>query len=211
MLYARVDANGAIAEYPYTLAKLRADHPRTSFPANITPADIAGLGVVPVTRTGRPAEQAGVVVEEATPVRVGGEWQQLWRVRAETPAELAAAKVEAAAQVDTAAEAARLLFITPGSGQSMEYVATEAEARAFVAAPTENPADWPWLNAERLASGGTMTVAQIAQQVLEMANAWRSVGAEIKRTRRAAKVAIESAATIGAVRDIVAAVEGPMP
>jgi hypothetical protein len=211
MLYARVNAGGLIVEYPYSIAQLRADNPRVSIPLPPSAQDLASFGVVPVLRTGRPAEQPGAVVVEGEPIRIGGEWQQSWNVRAETPPELAAAKAAAAAEIDTAAEAARLLFITPGAGQSLEYAATEAEARAYLAAPTNNPTDWPWLNAERLASGGTMTVAQVAQQVLALATAWRGVGAEIKRIRRAAKVAIESAATIHAVRGVVATVEWPVP
>lgn len=211
MLHARVDANGAIVEYPYTIAQLRADNPRVSIPIPPTSQDLAVFGVVPVLRTGRPADQPGAVVVEGEPVRVGGQWQQAWNVRAEIPAELTAAKAAAATEVDAAAESARLLYITGGAGQSMEYAATEAEARAYLAAPSDVPADWPWLNAERLASGETMTIAQVANQVVAMAAAWRNVGAEIKRVRRAAKVSIEAATTIHAVREIVAAVEWPIP
>jgi hypothetical protein len=210
MLLAKV-SNGAVIAYPYSFAQLRRDYPSVSFPETLTTADLSSFGAVIVTRTGRPADQPGVVVVEAMPERVGGEWQQSWTVHAETPAELAEAKAQALREVDAAAEAARLRFITPGAGQSLEYAATEAEAREYIARPTNDPEDWPWLNAERVAAGGTSTILQVAQQVLEMAAAWRSVGSEIKRTRRTAKIAIESATSVLSVREVVSALDWPSP
>lgn len=210
MLLAKV-ASGAIVAYPYTLANLRRDFPAVSFPEMPRAADLSVFGVVPVTMTGRPAEQPGAVVVETDPARVGGEWQQAWTVRAETPQEVAGAKASALAQVDADAEAARLRFITPGAGQSLEYAATEAEARAYLAAPSGAPEDWPWLNAERLAAGGTATLTQVAQQVIALSEAWHAIGAEIKRRRRAAKMAIEAATTAYAVREILDSIEWPAP
>lgn len=210
MLMAKISGD-TVAVYPYTRAHLAADFPRTSFPEPLSEGDLP-LGVVRVVYASRPAEQPGVVVEEAAPVRVAGEWWQSWSVRAETPEELAAAKAAAAADVDVQAEAARLRFITPGAGQSLEYSATEAEARAFVAANgAGDPDDWPWINAERLAAGGAATMAQVAQQVLALADAWRATGAEIKRVRRAAKLQVEAATTIAAVRAAVTGAAWPQP
>jgi hypothetical protein len=103
------------------------------------------------------------------------------------------------------------LQLLHGAGQSLEYAATEAEAREYIARPTNDPEDWPWLNAERVAAGGTSTILQVAQQVLEMAAAWRSVGSEIKRTRRTAKIAIESATSVLSVREVVSALDWPLP
>ncbi len=210
MLLAKV-SNGAVVAYPYSLAQLRRDYPSVSFPETPTAADLSSFGAVIVTRTGKPADQPGVVVVEASPARVGGEWQQSWTVHAETAEELAEAKAQALSEVDNAAEAARLRFITPGAGQSLEYAATEAEARAYMVSSTIDPEYWPWLNAERMAAGRTSTIHQIAQQVLDMANAWRSVGSEIKRTRRAAKIAIESATSVLSVREVVLALRWPSP
>ena len=210
MLFAKV-AGGEIVAYPYTIAQLRRDFPAVSFPDAPRSADLSGFGVVPVTMTGRPAESPGVVVVEATPTRVGGEWRQAWTARAETAQELADAKAAALATVDADAEAARLRFITPGAGQSLEYAATEAEARAYIAAPSSDPDAWPWINAERLASGGALTLAQVAQQVVALSAAWRATGAEIKRIRRAAKISIDSASTILAVRSVVDSIVWPTP
>lgn len=210
MLLAKV-SGGAVVVYPYTVAQLRRDFPTVSFPEAPRAADLSGFGVVPVTITSRPAEQPGVVIVEASPVRVGGEWQQAWNTRVETAQELADAKSQALSDIDRAAEATRLRFITPGAGQSLEYTATEAEARAYLAAPTGDPAEWPWLNAERLASGGVATISAIAQQVVTLAEAWRNTGAEIKRLRRSAKLAVEAAATVYEVRAIVDGVVWPSP
>lgn len=205
-------SGGTVVAYPYTLAQLRAEFPATSFPDNVAACDLTEFGVAHVVATSRPAAEPGQVVEEGTPALVEGQWRQTWVARAETPEDLAAAKASAVAEVDALAEAARLRFITPGAGQSLEYAATEAEARAFVTAGgTGDPEDWPWINAERLAAGGAATLAEVAQQVLALADAWRATGAAIKRIRRAAKLQIEAAATIAAVRAVVAGVDWPQP
>ena len=204
-------SGGIVVAYPYTLAELRAEFPATSFPDNVSACDLAEFGVAHVVVTSRPAEGPGEVVEEGLPALVEGEWRQAWAARAETLEELAAAKAAAAAEIDADAEAARLRFITPGAGQSLEYAATEAEVRAYLAAPSGDPEDWPWLNAERLAAGGTATVAEVAQQVLALADAWRITGAEIKRIRRAAKLQVEAATTIAGVRAAVSGAAWPQP
>ena len=210
MLMAKISGD-TVAVYPYTRAHLAADFPRTSFPDPLAEGDLP-LGVVRVVYASRPADQPGVVTVEGTPIRVAGEWWQSWSVRPETAGELAAAKAAAAIEIDAQAEAARLRFITPGAGQSLEYAATEAEARAFVAAGAAGaPEAYPWLNAERLATGGGATLAEVAQQVLALADAWRASGAEIKRIRRAAKLQVEAAVTIAAVRAALAGTDWPQP
>lgn len=105
-------------------------------------------------------------------------------------------KVQALGEVDAAAEAARRRFITPGGGQAMEYMATEAEARDFNAGGV---GPWPFLEAERGALGGDATLAQVSAAVLAQVEAWKVAGGEIKRLRRAAKMAIEAAMTPAAV------------
>lgn len=99
-------------------------------------------------------------------------------------------KLRAIADVDAAAEVARRRFITIGSGQAMEYMATEAEARDFNAG---GAGPWPFLEAERDASAEGTTLAEVAAAVLQQVAAWQAVGAEIKRLRRAAKMAIDAA------------------
>lgn len=117
-------------------------------------------------------------------------------------------RAAALAEIDAAAEAARGAFITRGAGQSMEYLATEAEARAFDAG---GPGPFPFLEAERDALGGTVTLAQVSADVLAQAGAWQTVGAAIKRARRAGKLAVEAAATVEEISVALAAISWPQP
>lgn len=205
-------SGGIVVAYPYTLAELRAEFPATSFPDNISGCDLTEFGVAHVVVTSRPAEEPGEVVEEGGPALVEGEWRQAWTARAETLEELAAAKAGALLAIDVQAETARLRFITGGAGQSLEYAATEAEARAFVAAGGVGAAeDFPWLEAERQAMGGTATLAEIAATTVGLADAWKAIGSTIKQLRRGAKIAVEASTTIAAVRAASESISWPTP
>jgi len=124
-------------------------------------------------------------------------------VRFDLGPSLAAAKVAAIARVDAEAEQARLRLITPGAGQALEYQATEAEALRLLGDPSPDPTSYPFLVAEASAQGLTTEadLALVADQVLAAAAAWRSGGAEIKRLRRSAKLAIAVAASPTEVRE----------
>lgn len=114
----------------------------------------------------------------------------------------------ALAEIDQAAEIARSAFITVGAGQAMEYLATEAEARAFDAGA---PGPFPFLAAERDAMGAGATLAQVSASVLAQADAWAGIGAAIKRIRRAAKMKVEAAQTVEEIAVALAEVEWPKP
>lgn len=120
---------------------------------------------------------------------------------------LAALKAQLAAQIDHDAEAARLRFITPGAGQAMEYQATEAEARRYLIDPS---GPFPFLAAEVQAQGAPATLASVAAEVVALADAWAAIGSEIKRLRRAAKLAVEVAPTAAEARQ-AAQVTWPTP
>lgn len=120
---------------------------------------------------------------------------------------LAALKATLAAQIDHDAEAARQRFITPGAGQAMEYQATEAEARRYLIDPSGT---FPFLAAEVQAQGSPATFASVAAEVVALADAWAAIGSEIKRLRRAAKLAVEAAPTASAARQ-AAQVTWPAP
>ena len=100
------------------------------------------------------------------------------------------AKAVATEVVNRAAEAARLTFITAGSGQAMVYLSKEAEARAWVAAgsPAQPQAgQYPMLEAEvaaATAAGDGDTLADAAAAVISAAEAWRLIGASIEQHRR---------------------------
>lgn len=84
--------DGAVAAYPYSEAELRAAHPGTSFPADLSQTDLSDFGVFTVADAAPPSVTAEQVAEEAPPDLVNGTWQQAWTVRDRTADELAAAK-----------------------------------------------------------------------------------------------------------------------
>lgn len=119
------------------------------------------------------------------------------------PPSLEAAKQQATATVNAAAEATRLLFVTPGSGQAMVYLLKEREAHAYIAAgsPANPPAgSYPLLEAEIAAAADAddppETLASQAAAVIAQADAWAAVGASIERHRRARVRQIDKATTV---------------
>ena len=107
---------------------------------------------------------------------------------------LAEVKAEIKARVDAAAEAQRLLYITPGAGQALVYEAKRTEASRWFAAgePTSpDAATYPWA-AERATRLGT-TVASVLTEWLAQASAWATIGRAIEGAREGAKEAIAAA------------------
>lgn len=97
--------NGTVDRYPYTLADLRADYPQTSFPADLSQADLSDFDVYKVTPTAKPEADYTQVVEEIEPMKVGENWAQVWIVRDATEEEETAAFNELAAQYESAVQA----------------------------------------------------------------------------------------------------------
>jgi hypothetical protein len=127
-------------------------------------------------------------------------------------------RASAMAQVDQAAERARLRWITPGAGQAMEYLQTEGEARAYLAAgaPAEPAAGlYPFLRAEQEASAEAglpaASFTAIAERVVLAADAWAAAGAAIKALRRTAKMRIELAETAEEAWAIAGEISWPAP
>jgi hypothetical protein len=99
--------------------------------------------------------------------------------------------------IDAGAEAVRQKYLTPGAGQAMTYQRKEAEARAWV---VDNRTVTPFLTAEAPARG--MTVAALADEIIDLADAWTAVGSAIEGMRMGAKAAVVRASNLG---EIVAA------
>lgn len=99
-----------------------------------------------------------------------------------------------AANIDTQAERVRQQFLTPGAGQGMTYIRKEMEARAWVA---DSEAATPFLTAEAAARG--MTLAELAAEVIQLADAWVAIGSAIEGLRMGAKTAIARSVTFGEV------------
>jgi|SRR5882672_30048 len=98
------------------------------------------------------------------------------------------------AKVDTAAEAFRLNFITPGAGQAMTYAYKASEVKAWEA---DNTVPTPFLTAEATARG--MTVADLAAEAGAQITAWITIGSKIEGARMGAKAAITAATTVPAM------------
>ena len=100
----------------------------------------------------------------------------------------------AAASIDAQAEGVRQSILTPGAGQAMTYQRKEAEARAW---SLHNDTATPFLSAEAGARG--MTIAELAAEIIELADAWVAIGAAIEGLRMGAKAAVGRAANLGAI------------
>jgi hypothetical protein len=99
--------------------------------------------------------------------------------------------------IDAQAEVVRQSILTPGAGQAMTYQRKEAEARAW---SLDNASATPFLSAEARARG--MTIADLAAEIIQLADAWVAIGAAIEGLRMGAKAALGRAANLG---EIVAA------
>lgn len=134
------------------------------------------------------------------------QWSQM--ITADTRAVEALAQARAAARAALSAhiEAARAALITDLPGQSMIYLAKEAEARSFLAEPEPDMADYPMLAAEvGITAPDAETLAQIW---LNMADIWRNAAAGLEALRLSTAAAIDAAATPAAVEAAMATVRG---
>jgi len=101
-------------------------------------------------------------------------------------------RAEALRAIDAGAEAMRLRFITPGSGQALSYLQKAAEADAYVAAG--RPADTgAYLLLEGEAAGRGITVSALADEVRATRDAWAGVAGTIEGVRKAGKDAVTAA------------------
>lgn len=114
---------------------------------------------------------------------------------------LALEKTRARAEVAAAIAAARTALITDLPGQSMIYLAKEAEARAWLADPAPDMAEYPMLSAE---IGLTAPDARALAQIwLNMATLWRSAAATLEARRLTLNAAIDAATTVAEVEAVV--------
>ena len=127
-----------------------------------------------------------------------GDVSTFWSNYQADPARLDEKKVAAKLKVDSAAEKARLRFITNGSGQAMVYQEKADEAADFIAnsypAPTGSPptyVGYPFIQAEINATGKTKE--QAADDIIAQRTAWVATGAQIEEERLGGKSAIDSA------------------
>lgn len=111
---------------------------------------------------------------------------------------LNAIKQTLASKVDADAEAARLLWITSGSGQALTYEQKRAEAERMAEDSAPQPGSYPMLAAEVGITGDTL--AAVGSLVRARAAAWTAIAAQIESLRLRAKSAVMAATNSTAAR-----------
>lgn len=118
--------------------------------------------------------------------------------------------------IDLQAGQARQAIGTPGYGQETEYSATQADARAYLAAlqadASTGVTGYPFVAAElaaRTAAGMAVTAQAVATEIVDKAATWLAALAAIKEVRRTAKLQIESAATVAAIAAVLTGLTWP--
>jgi hypothetical protein len=141
-----------------------------------------------------------------TTIKAGGRWSYTNDVlTAGWPDDtvLATSQIKAKTSIDNAAETARSVTLTTGSGMAYEYRQTEADAVAYLAGPTTVH---PWLDAEQTAQaavGNVMTLQQVAELVMSKIAADTALHSNIKQIRRTAKLRVEAATTAAQVQSVL--------
>lgn len=171
--------------------------PHGLVPAGATPAAVMAPAPMMVTTDGPVAIPRWPDVEPeaaapAAPVTV--DWSQMITAAAAAEAALTTARAAARARLTAHITTARAALITVLPGQDMIYQAKEAEARAWIADPSPDPANYPLLAAE---IGLTAPDAHsLAQLWLNMAQLWRQAAADLEALRLGVGAAIDAAETV---------------
>ncbi|MFZ5544410.1 MAG: hypothetical protein ACOZJZ_12690 [Pseudomonadota bacterium] len=111
------------------------------------------------------------------------------------------AKAQAHAQIDQAAGAARLRYITEVPGQQAVYLRKEEQAREFKAAGYPAEAVPPYVAAEVNAMPEGTTPQQAADTIIAIADQWQlTLSPLIEQERLKGKRAVTAATTLAAVQ-----------
>lgn len=175
-------------------------------PHCLEPAELADLGFDVVDLLPAPALGPNQTLGEPVLSQEDGRWRLSTPVIELPPEPIESIRARARLMVDAEAEAARLRWITPGSGQAMVYQQKAAEARDHMSG---GAGPWPHLDAELGVTGTTL--ADVAARVLSQESVWRTASAEIEAIRLGAKRDIGQADTKDTVEAVVAAVAWPQP
>ena len=87
MFYVKLQQDGTLERYPYTLTDLRRDNPGTSFSPSITNEVAAEFGVMPVIPEDQPAYDHTVNLSR-TALQKSGKWVEVWISTPATPEEI---------------------------------------------------------------------------------------------------------------------------
>jgi hypothetical protein len=116
---------GAVAEYPYSISKLREDHPNVSFPREISDDLLGEYDAYRVASSERPSRTLTQDPVEQTPELIDGVWTQVWAMVDVSTEEAARRQQAAQAEADTAAVKADTFvqnFIAMTPAQVSAYV-----------------------------------------------------------------------------------------
>lgn len=122
------------------------------------------------------------------------------RVIINKQAEIQALKESLARGIDAAAEGVRQQFITPGAGQAMTYMRKYAQAKAYLADNSIDPAQINMLTGE---VGITAADIQgVAESVVAANDMFELVGGKIEKARLERKKEISEASTVEALTSL---------
>lgn len=144
-------------------------------------------------------------VRDIDPASLPAHKAALWQSYTPPAISLATLKTVLRETIDGEAERTRLKYITPGTGQALEYRETAEEAARYVA--TGGAGSYPMLQAS-VNAGEATSLANAAAIVTEREAAWAAIGATIRQKRIAAKRAVAEAQTAEAAK-AAAVVEWP--
>jgi len=90
-MYVKIE-DGSVAEFPYTINKLKADNPNVSFPAEISTETLENYGVYKITYLEPDAYDSSTqyVSRNATPTLIDGAWSVGCTIQNKTSEEIAA-------------------------------------------------------------------------------------------------------------------------
>jgi len=88
MFYAKVNPDGSLERYPYTLTDLRLANKNTSWPDNLTEETIVDFGVYPVEPSPRPSDHYTYDLVR-TAIKNGNSWVEQWEQIPATPEQIA--------------------------------------------------------------------------------------------------------------------------
>lgn len=131
---------------------------------------------------------------------------------------LAGVKSDLLAKVDAQAEMERARWLTPGTGQVMEYQEVRAQGQAALAAGTKATAErFPMLAAtigidiDPETKAPATDILGVARSVVAAGEAWAAIGTHIRVVRLRTKAAIEAATNIDDARAAFAAIDWSLP
>lgn len=95
MTYALIE-NGAVAQYPYSFAKLRQDNPDVSYPRSPSDERLADFNVIKLAEGTKPDYDPTRNIEEGAPALVDEVWTRTWNEVDASAEQIASRQQEAA-------------------------------------------------------------------------------------------------------------------